>query len=785
MAARDEFIAHGEESAYLIGRLIDPEAVEVRTIRLDGRMGSIQRWRTDLREDFDFRNTLPENLSTLELEQIQREHVIDWLISNHDGHAKQFIRGRDGHVYGIDKGQAFKFLGQDSLSIDYHPNRACGEQEPYYNRVFRAAKEGKVRFDPAATLRHIQEVEKISDDDYLAMLRPYAEGRFRGDQTGLKHFYDQALVRKHNLRRDFEGFYGDILGDRSFTFERVAAPKGKGKRFSAGQERILAEAEALGWQGKTLPVDLDDIEDQNALVFTETFQGKKRTVVKFKLRPEADARMLSGLRKGDMRGAPQRVGKALDEDSFYDDILGAVKTVNHHVDDGQYNLVTIEKALKHRPALEGLAKHDDPEVRDMAKGYLAWLAEAEKAQQERRGTQGKLTQYLRKKEPPQRKSEAAFTVQRGGVENTLRSLDKGAITVQDDAASNSDIFRGHRMKKGEQYTATFPDGTRVRYRTWNDANHYAQRGEVEITLPRAASPDDVADALARLEGLGVNTAEALPEHAEWMYLRKMAYVTKEDGGEAYKRVLKELDDRDATVTERVQALRGYWQQRLGVRDLTTMPGYNPHGEYQLGFLDRKLDGGYRNQYRFDLSDEDLEREMKGHALFHKLTDGARMDTFIETVLENNGAMVSTVEKMRIGIPPGGMSPEADMDTGGASYFFTRIKKLPSRGKPTTRGLYFKKRMLRRMDAISYDHDAFGRVTDDYVSNRRGTRPAEWKQFAGRSGNETIFKYSVTLLDNIEYIVTENASERSRVLNSFAKQGITVLPDGRKIEEVIL
>ena len=141
------------------------------------------------------------------------------------------------------------------------------------------------------------------------------------------------------------------------------------------------------------------------------------------------------------------------------------------------------------------------------------------------------------------------------------------------------------------------------------------------------------------------------------------------------------------------------------------------------------------------------------------------------------------EVRRIGIPPGGMSPEADMDTGGASYFFTRIKKLPSRGKPTTRGLYFKKRMLRRMDAISYDHDAFGRVTDDYVSNRRGTRPAEWKQFAGRSGNETIFKYSVTLLDNIEYIVTENASERSRVLNSFAKRGITVLPDGRKIEEV--
>lgn len=78
-----------------------------------------------------------------------------------------------------------------------------------------------------------------------------------------------------------------------------------------------------------------------------------------------------------------------------------------------------------------------------------------------------------------------------------------------------------------------------------------------------------------------------------------------------------------------------------------MPGYAPLGEYQQGFLDRKLKGGYRQQYRFDLSDADLEREMKGYALYHQVTGGTHLDTFIETILENNGAMVSTVEKIRI------------------------------------------------------------------------------------------------------------------------------------------
>jgi len=155
------------------------------------------------------------------------------------------------------------------------------------------------------------------------------------------------------------------------------------------------------------------------------------------------------------------------------------------------------------------------------------------------------------------------------------------------------------------------------------------------------------------------------------------------------------------------------------------------------------------------------------------------------VLENNGAMVSTVEKLRAGVPVGGMSPEADMDTGGASYFFTRIKKLPTAGGSSDTGLYFKKRMLRRMDAISYDHDAFGRVRDEYVSNHRGSTPEEWKQFARRGGNETIFKYSVTLLDNIDVIVVGSEREKQRLIEVFHNRKIMKLPDGRKVEDIVL
>jgi ribosomal protein S6 len=338
------------------------------------------------------------------------------------------------------------------------------------------------------------------------------------------------------------------------------------------------------------------------------------------------------------------------------------------------------------------------------------------------------------------------------------------------------------MQDGHQYTVTFEDGTRVRYRPWSDTNLYAQRGELEMILDGDATPGRVEAMLEKLEQLGIDTRVATAENAEQMYLEKLAYIRKTDKSADYKRLQKSLDDRNVTTTERVQALRGYWQKELGVQDITQLSGYNPLGEYQAGFLDRDAKGGYRHQFRFDITEEELEKQMKGYSLVHDLTNGESMSGFIDLIMENNGAMVSTVEKMRMGVAPGGMSPVADMQTGGASYFFTRIKKQPA--SDASPALYFKKQMLRRMDAISYDHDAYGKVIDDYVQRNRGASIDDWKRFSQRHGNETIFKYSVTLLDNVEFIVARSDNERREIIQSFTRRGIKKLPDGRKVEDIV-
>lgn len=56
-------------------------------------------------------------LSSKDVADLQKAQVYDWLTSNHDSHAGQFIKSGDT-VVGIDKGQAFRYFGKDQLSTD-------------------------------------------------------------------------------------------------------------------------------------------------------------------------------------------------------------------------------------------------------------------------------------------------------------------------------------------------------------------------------------------------------------------------------------------------------------------------------------------------------------------------------------------------------------------------------------------------------------------------------------------------------------------------------------------
>jgi len=802
----EEFRGYGDEVAYKIGRLIDPDAIDVRFTQLEvpgqGRKaGSIQKWRTDLMKDFDFRDILPEKLTPHELEQLQREHVIDWLLSNHDAHGKQFLRLKDGRVLGIDKGQVFKFLGDDSLSLEYHPNQGFGFGEPYYNTVMRAWRDKKIELNLQSTYRTIREVEKITDDTYREILRPYAEGRFAGKPLKLKQFYETAFARKNNIRRDFEGFYTDLLrvrtGDKSatFTFDTGVNPVpgnrvGKWERIPEGREHLMEEARLAGWQGKSLPIDAADIEDQNILLYTEEVKKKNRTVMRMKIRPESEKKLLSLLSTGPNDTIGQAAGKALADDLFYDDILNAVKTVNHHLTKGDSNFSRqkIDKALKHRMSLRRLAEKGDAELKAMAQAYLKVLDDLDRViSLPNKAKIPVFERYVRVEAPVKPSGDRLAAVKRTTVHGDKKQIVGGKITVQSEEVSFGQVHSTF-SSSGLEYKIDLGDGVEGIYRPWIKENYYAHQGQLEIRVMKDCTPETANQLLAKLERLGVDATFASSEQAELMYLSKQAYILKEDSSLAWKKLMQRLDHDKANPSERVNALRGFWSDKLGVADVTKMPGYDPEGKYSImasGWKDKR-EAGWRSQLRFDISDEQINRDLKGYGLYHQVTGRGSLPEVLESALTNNGAMVSTVEKVRIGVPVGGMSPNADMESGGASYFFTRIRKLPSTSSSSSTGFYFKPTLLRRMDAITYDCDKYGRVTEDHVRKFRRSTLDDFKKLgSGNHSDETIFKNSVTILDNLDMVAVQSETERTKVLDIFRRHGVTQLPDGRRIETVVV
>ena len=165
-----------------------------------------------------------------------------------------------------------------------------------------------------------------------------------------------------------------------------------------------------------------------------------------------------------------------------------------------------------------------------------------------------------------------------------------------------------------------------------------------MDLPDRPDAKSFERAMERMESLGIKAGAATPQDAELLYLHKQAYLAKVDREPDYKRLVEELDRRAAGKEERIREMRGFWEKRLGVKDITRMPGYDPMGEYQAAFKNPSKQAGYRHQYRFDISDADIEKQMKGYGLHHRLTNGEDVASFIDTALGNNGAMVDVYKR---------------------------------------------------------------------------------------------------------------------------------------------
>jgi SPP1 gp7 family putative phage head morphogenesis protein len=261
----DAFLSTLDEAASRLQSMTGLKAPDTYVTTIGGKRGSLQRM-FDVKGDAFPGGLKPATLTEPDLLAVQKEQVLDWLLSNHDGHYQQFLRMPDGSVVGVDKGQAFRWMGQDRLDWDFHPNASYGAPEPVYNTLWRSFAQGDAKVE-ALDPRHgpladyIKSVQGISDDEVRALFRPYAEqaaarGKLavRQTQPGLTMpkipandvdaFLDAIVARKNGLGDDFAALYDKAAKARAQALPEWKPAKPKAVKGTTGKAK---------WKDKPAP----------------------------------------------------------------------------------------------------------------------------------------------------------------------------------------------------------------------------------------------------------------------------------------------------------------------------------------------------------------------------------------------------------------------------------------------------------------------------------------------------------------------------------------------------
>lgn len=705
-----------------IARKLGIEAPDVYSLKFKGQTGSIQRMYDDV--EGSIRTLGRTKLTKEQAEAVQREHILDWLISNHDSHDGNLLLISKGQIRGIDKGQSFKFFGRDKLWIDYNPNPSPS----YYNTMFRRYMDGDNI--PIAPLKSknieavFKAVDEMTDEEFISILKPYIEGAKKAGTLSTKDeeaFVKLALSRKKNLRTDFDEFYKRVEAERLKNAKVVAPePENVGLTRKDSIQDIDAkfikavddEAASLG---RMFYVAGDDFEDMGVLAY----KVGDDLVLEAKLREKAGLALAKNLDEV----AVSTVTQAPIQDEAWNSVLSAIKSINHHYGPGGDQVFKAQYILNATKAIDTLT---DPLAKKYYTKILDSLYDVSK-QKPGPGLGKQFKPYTPKAKPKDVRAPKGkgYTVEKRNVTDTEKAYDFDEGKIKGSVDKTGAVHSGRI-----QYSVKFDDGTRIDFITQGDNNLTSKVGRVQI-YPGRNTAASYKKALAHLDDLGLNSKLATKVDAELMYLQKAAYTARIHNKAPFKSLI--TGQKKLSPEDRIAKLKEAWEKHLG-RKLTKETGYDPRPFYL-----HSQNRGVARWRRFDWTDDDL----RDFRLSHQITGvgGTSEDylTAIERMARSGGAL-ATEDRYRQGISTlrGTMSPGRDQETGGASYFFTRLfsKGQTDRFKPD---LVFSNEALKDMNTISYKGDLYGNVKK---MGQRAKTKTELSEFTARGANETIVRHSV-------------------------------------------
>ncbi len=542
--------------------------------------------------------------------------------------------------------------------------------------------------------------------------------------------------------------------------------------------------------GYNIPVDRDHIEDTNLLVWEEVGSEGLETHLQFKVTPAGSRRIEQSLGddfvaiKPTLSAAPKTTMplsvNVHPEDVYWGQMKTTAWTVSSNAKTGRYNAMIMEKFENAKKKIVLELKKASGGKKKMLQHYIDVIAEIENAKVARTIIKNdQIGQYFYKVKPKVKPKVKKATPRRHDL-RVRRDENANYRTVRfKDGVAEVDE-RGANAFASETYTISADDGTKVSFLPndggFSEAKGRAMHGVVNVTVPEGVSQASINKAFKVIDDLGISMTAPSAAYEEALYLHRGVYLQNKHTQAGYKKI---WDSSTLSDEMKVVKMKRWIKTEMKI-DVDKITHYKPGG------LTRNADGsGLRYWKRWDISDNDILDKMGDYTLQH--TTGGLYDSpkgavakTLEGVIKSGGEFTSTTGRIRKGINTritGGGSSGVDIDTGGASYFFTRIKKVSD---VDARGIFFRPTNLARQDVISYSGDYHGRIK--YIK-KRGTTIADFRKNANAVRNETLFKEGFGL-DDIDFIRVQK-SEVDEVVKVFEDNGITTLSDGRSIKDIVI
>jgi hypothetical protein len=817
------FRAWGDKAASDFAAAIDFPGAEVHVVTLPADhaglsamgmrgkpvLGSIQRMADDITGEIGA--TSLETLSSRQLLHAQKEHVYDWLISNHDGHGANLLMTKQGGLFGIDKGQTFRYFGRDSLWFDYNPNSNYGVVS-YYNQQFRRYAEGAAgrEFEllgpkANAQLRQfITQIQDMGDDQFLAIFNTYADeaskAGVRWAGMGRDEFLQALLQRKKNLLKEFDKFYGQLEQARRKALG-IVGPAPKKPRapatFTKLTGKFTKEVHESGLHGKSAFVgDVHGVEGGNVLYYGMRGDG---TIAELYLTEAGHVRFMEAI--GEASTARLSM-PSVAADPYFDNALKVTKSLvahlgdeAHHVFDGKipphtWTLLretweSVDAAveagmdnaahyLKHLQTLTGLQSKPLQTATPVVEKILADNAKAFV----------KAGKQLKRYAPPSSPTPALGKAGSSAGKKGAKAFDTSKVPTREwnvrleDGQVRFVSFQGEvRGSGGAEMITINVKGTsrpvRLEYIRRGDSNLRSKEGRLRLVLDKDSAklkPKDLKEVNEILEQFGVRSQLAAKEDLEAIYLMKVTRAAKLSKSPEFA-VAEGM-----TSSEIIDKLGKAWSKRLGVKDVRKIKPYQWKPVLDQG----RAEYGKGWWKRFDITKKDLDKH--GLTLDHSLWHGSPVQFFEQVLPGKTHALITTEMKQRIGIPLAGMSPESDMATGGARYAFTRVRSrnFGDYQQIRSRNIRFSNEVMLDADAIAYNSDEYGNTAYFWEKHQPGV--AEFRGMVNRSSNEMIIQNHLSF-DHIEEIGSPTHLEKEKLIELFKRHGIEDL-GGRKLDDVI-